>query len=115
LCVFLAVRYVFNKDRMIWPVRLSQLMEYTTGSAYTPDEVLMAADRVYTLERLFLMKAGSTVDTLPPRMLNEPLPEGPAKGQVARLDEMLPDFYVERGWDENGWPTQEKLEELGLE
>ena len=90
-------------------------MEYTTGSAYTPDEVLKAADRVYTLERLFLMKAGSTVDTLPPRMLNEPLPEGPAKGQVARLDEMLPDFYVERGWDENGWPTKEKLQELGLE
>lgn len=114
LCVFLAVRYVFNKDRMIWPVRLSQLMEYATGTPYTPEEVLQAAERVYNLERMFLLKAGSTVDTLPHRMLNEPLPEGPAKGQVARLDEMLPEYYVERGWDENGWPTQEKLEALGL-
>lgn len=115
LCVFLAVRYVFSKDRMIWPVRLSQLMEYTTGTAYTPEEVLTAADRVYTLERLFLMKAGSTEDTLPHRMLHEPLPEGPAKGKVNELDKMLPDFYAERGWDENGWPTKEKLEALGIE
>ena len=99
---------------MIWPTRLSQLMEYTTGVAYTPAEVLNAADRVYTLERMFLMKAGSTEDTLPPRMLNEPLPDGPAKGHVAELDKMLPEFYVARGWDEKGFPTEEKLKELGL-
>jgi aldehyde:ferredoxin oxidoreductase len=48
-------------------------------------------------------------------MLNEPLPDGPAKGHVNRLDEMLPDFYKARGWDENGVPTKEKLAELGLE
>jgi len=114
LCVFLAVRYVFNADRMIWPVRLSQLMTYTTGVEYSPDDVLKAAERIYNLERVFLLKAGSTVDTLPPRMLNEPLPEGPAKGHVNRLDEMLPDYYIERGWDENGVPTEEKLKELGI-
>ena len=93
---------------------LSQLMEYTTGVGYTPEEVLKAADRVYTLERMFLLKAGSTEDTLPPRMLNEPLPEGPAKGRVAELDKMLPEFYEVRGWDEKGFPTEEKLNELGL-
>ena len=114
LCVFLAVRYVFNSDRMIWPVRLSQLMTYTTGVEYSPDDVLKAAERIYNLERVFLLKAGSTVDTLPPRMLNEPLPEGPAKGQVNRLADMLPDYYIERGWDENGVPTEEKLKELGI-
>ncbi|MBT3189592.1 MAG: hypothetical protein HN736_02800 [Anaerolineae bacterium] len=46
---------------------------------------------------------------------NEPLPDGPAKGQVNRLSDMLPEFYEARGWDENGWPTGEKLKELGLE
>jgi len=115
LCVFLAVRYVFSEDRMIWPIRLSQLMEYTTGFDYTPAEVLKAADRVYTLERMFLLKAGSTEDTLPPRMLNEPLPDGPAKGHVAELDKMLPEFYEVRGWDEKGFPTEEKLKDLGLQ
>ena len=114
LCVFLALRYVFNKDRMILPTRLSQLMKLTTGIDYTPQGVLTAAERVYNLERMFLLKAGSTEDTLPPRMLNEPLPDGPAKGHVNRLGEMLPEFYKVRGWDENGVPTKEKLTELGL-
>jgi len=114
LCVFVAIRYVFNKDRMIWPEVLSSMMNLTTGAGYTPEEVLQAADRVYTLERMFLMKAGSTEDTLPHRMLHEPLPDGPAKGMVAELDKMLPEFYERRGWDENGWPTPEKLESLGL-
>lgn len=54
-------------------------------------------------------------DTLPPRMLHEPMPEGPAKGHVVELDQMLEDFYRLRGWDPNGVPTRERLERLGLE
>jgi aldehyde:ferredoxin oxidoreductase len=114
VCVFFAVRYVFSEDPMIWPVRLSKLLNFTTGANYSEEEVMRAAERVYNLERMFILKAGSTVDTLPPRMLNEPLPDGPAKGHVNRLDEMLPAFYAYRGWDANGWPTEEKLAELGL-
>lgn len=114
VCVFFAVRYVFSKDFMIWPVRLAKLLNLTTGADYSEEEVMRAAERVYNLERMFILKAGSTVDTLPPRMLNEPLPDGPAKGRVAELDKMLPEFYAYRGWDEKGWPTAEKLAELGL-
>jgi aldehyde:ferredoxin oxidoreductase len=114
LCVFLAIRYVFSKERMVWPERLAMLMNLTTGAGYTPEEVLLAAERVYNLERMFILKAGSTEDTLPHRMLHEPLPDGPAKGKVVELDKMLPEFYELRGWDEKGWPTKEKLEELGL-
>jgi aldehyde:ferredoxin oxidoreductase len=114
LCVFLAVRYVFDKDVMIWPTRLTQLMNYTTGADYTPEEILKGAERVYNIERLFLLAAGSTEDTLPYRMLHEPLPDGPAKGKVVELDKMLPEFYKVRGWDERGVPTKEKLAELGL-
>ncbi|NTU82389.1 MAG: hypothetical protein HGA45_23955, partial [Chloroflexales bacterium] len=51
---------------------------------------------------------------LPYRMLHEPLPDGPAKGKVVELDQMLPEFYRIRGWDEKGYPTKEKLQELGL-
>lgn len=114
LCVFLAVRYVFDKDVMIWPTRLTQLMNFTTGAGYVPEDILKAAERVYNLERMFILKAGSTEDTLPPRMLHEPLPDGPAKGKVVELDKMLPEFYKIRGWDERGVPRKEKLEELGL-
>jgi aldehyde:ferredoxin oxidoreductase len=116
LCVFLSVRYVFDKDVYLWPTRLTQLMNFTTGAGYTPAEIMTAAERIYNLERLFLIAAGSGKedDTLPYRMLHEPMPEGPAKGLVVKLDQMLPAFYQVRGWDENGVPTPEKLLELGL-
>ena len=116
LCVFLAVRYVFDKDVNLWPTRLTQLMNLTTGAEYTPAEIMQAAERIYNLERLFLIGAGSGKedDTLPYRMLHEPLPDGPGKGKVVELDKMLREFYAARGWDQNGVPTQEKLAELGL-
>jgi aldehyde:ferredoxin oxidoreductase len=116
LCVFLSVRYLFDPRVDLWPTRLTQLMNHATGADYTPQSLLEAGERVFTLERLFLLKAGFTQadDTLPKRILEEPLPEGPGKGHVADLDQMLPEFYRLRGWDENGVPTPEKLAVLGL-
>jgi aldehyde:ferredoxin oxidoreductase len=115
VCVFFAIRYAFTKEMMVWPDRLAELLNLTTGANYTPDEALLAAERVYTLERMFLLKAGSgpEQDTLSPRMLNEPLPEGPAKGRVVDLDKMLPEYYQVRDWP-NGVPSKEKLTALGL-
>jgi aldehyde:ferredoxin oxidoreductase len=115
VCVFFAIRYAFTKEMMVWPDRLAELLNLTTGANYTPDEALLAAERVYTLERMFLLKAGSgpEQDTLSPRMLNEPLPEGPAKGRVVDLDKMLPEYYQFRDWP-NGVPSKEKLASLGL-
>jgi aldehyde:ferredoxin oxidoreductase len=78
--------------------------------------LLEAGERVFNLERLFLLGAGLSKadDTLPKRMLEEPMIEGAAKGQVVELDQMLPKFYKLRGWDSNGVPTPEKLSTLGL-
>jgi len=53
-------------------------------------------------------------DTLPKRMLEEPMPSGPVKGKVVPLSQMLPEYYRLRGWDANGVPAPEKLQELGL-
>jgi aldehyde:ferredoxin oxidoreductase len=63
------------------------------------------------------MRAGLTAadDTLPKRMLEDPIPAGPAAGHVSRLAEMLPEYYRVRGWDEDGRPTAAKLAELGIE
>ncbi len=115
VCVFFAIRYAFTKEMMVWPDRLAQLLNLTTGANYTPDEALQAAERVYTLERMFLLKAGSgpEQDTLSPRLLNEPLTEGPAKGRVVDLDKMLPEYYAYRNWP-GGVPAPEKLAALGL-
>jgi len=78
---------------------------------------MRTGERIFNLERLFNLKAGLTAedDTLPKRMLEEPMPEGPAKGVVVHLAEMLPEYYRVRGWSPEGVPSQRKLEELGLE
>ncbi len=79
-------------------------------------EVLKCGERVNNLVRLFNLREGlrSAEDTLPPRFLKEPLKEGPARGRVVDLAPMLDEYYFVRGWDEDGVPKQEKLEELGL-
>jgi aldehyde:ferredoxin oxidoreductase len=116
LCVFLSIRYLCDTTYDVMPTRLARLLHLATGAEYTVESLMEAGDRVYTLERLFISQAGFTRadDTLPERMLEEPMPEGPAKGHVVELDEMLPEFYELRGWDEDGVPTDEKLAELGL-
>ena len=116
LCVFLAIRYLFDSTYELRPTRLTQLLNRATGAGYTEETLLEAGDRIFNLERLFLLGAGFTAadDTLPKRMLAEPMEEGPAKGRVTELGKMLPEFYRLRGWDENGVPTPEKLRELGL-
>lgn len=116
LCVFLSIRYLCDATDDVMPSRMAELLNLATGAGYTVKSLLEAGDRVYTLERLFLTKAGfrRRDDTLPARMLEEPMPEGPAKGHVVELDEMLPAFYELRGWGEDGVPTDEKLAELGL-
>jgi aldehyde:ferredoxin oxidoreductase len=93
------------------------MLEGATGVSFGGyEEMRKTGERIWNLERLFNLKAGLTGkdDTLPPRMLKEPMPEGPAKGHVVELDKMLPEYYRLRGWDENGVPTPEKLKELGL-
>jgi len=110
---------MFN-TRGLTPDKISDviltILEAVTGVGYDMESMLHAGERIWNLERLFNLKAGFTKkdDTLPPRMLEEPIPTGPAKGQVHELNIMLPEYYQVRGWDENGVPTPGKLEELGL-
>lgn len=86
------------------------------GTEHTAESILEAGDRIYNIERQFNLQSGidASQDTLPKRLLEDPIPDGPSKGNVHRLSELLPAYYMERGWDENGIPTKEKLEKLGL-
>jgi len=58
-------------------------------------------------------------DCLPPRLTEDPLPDGPSRGERLtrdQLKEMLDNYYELRGWDRiTGNPTPSKLKELGLE
>lgn len=90
-------------------------MYAVAGMKMTPEEMWRAGERIINLERVLNVREtpNGRADTLPARLLNEPLPTGPAKGQVVKLNEMLPLYYKERGWVK-GLPTQDKLRELGL-
>jgi aldehyde:ferredoxin oxidoreductase len=87
-----------------------------TGVPYTLDDFVKIGERTWNIERLWNLKAGLTKadDTLPKRLLKEGHKEGPSKGVTVNLDAMLPIYYEQRGWDEEGVPTRDKLAELGL-
>lgn len=87
-----------------------------TGLSLSMDEFVEAGERIWNLERLFNLRAGITPadDTLPKRMLEEPIPTGPRAGMVTQLDQMLAEYYEIRDWPE-GIPSAGKLVGLGLE
>ncbi|MBW2169469.1 MAG: aldehyde ferredoxin oxidoreductase C-terminal domain-containing protein, partial [Deltaproteobacteria bacterium] len=96
----------------------SDIIKALTGREFGVEEFRKTGERIYNLERAFNMREGQTRadDTLPKRLLEDPLPEGPAAGHVNNLDIFLDPYYEFRNWDKaTGKPKPEKLRELGLE
>jgi len=96
----------------------SDIITTLTGWEFGVEEFRKTGERIYNLERAFNVREGLTRadDTLPKRLLEEPLPEGPAEGHVNNLEILLNPYYEFRRWDKTtGKPTPEKLRELGLE
>ncbi|MHC1575262.1 MAG: aldehyde ferredoxin oxidoreductase family protein [Candidatus Methanogasteraceae archaeon] len=93
----------------------ASMLSCITGWDMDAGELLIIGERVTNLERMIINRYGfdEKDDTLPKRLLSEPMPDGPSKGEVSHLDKMLPEYYTLRGWV-NGRPGQEKLRELGL-
>ncbi len=87
-----------------------------TGEDFNEEALMEIGERIYNLERMFNLKAGidPSQDTLPKRLLEEPIHDGPLEGEVAKLGDMLPEYYQERGWSAEGIPSDEKLSALGL-
>lgn len=97
---------------------IRRMIVAATGLKFsTTQDLEKVGERVYNLTRLYNVREGLTGrdDALPERLLKEALPNGAARGQVAKLGSMLPDYYSLRGWDASGVPKEEKLAELGLQ
>jgi aldehyde:ferredoxin oxidoreductase len=110
----------FVKDA-VGKERYVQMLNAATGMKITVDEFVSVGERIWNLVRMFNVREGFSRrdDTLPKRILTEPLPSGIAKGRKltqSQLDKMLDEYYQLRGWDiQTGTPSKEKLRELKLE
>ncbi|BEP29849.1 aldehyde ferredoxin oxidoreductase family protein [Helicovermis profundi] len=94
----------------------ADLVNSVCGTNHTADSILESGDRIWNLEKLFNLEAGiaPSEDTLPKRLLEDPISEGPSKGWVNKLDQLLPEYYKARGWSEDGIPTKETIAKLGI-
>jgi aldehyde:ferredoxin oxidoreductase len=101
------------------PDDLAKELLALTGWNVDGKELLKIGERVYNLERMFDVREGVSRkdDELPARVK-----EVPKFGKYAEVPEcaiknyelMLEEYYEARGWDKNGIPKTEKLDELGL-
>lgn len=101
------------------PDHYAGMFNAATGRDVGPSFFHDVGERIWNQVRLFNLGEGLDArdDRLPRRFVDEPLPSGPHKGRRISdedMAEMLADYYHRRGWDENGRPTPQKIEELGL-
>ena len=116
-CRFLTV---FSSPHAPQYKEFSELIALATGLTLTPRELKTIGERVYTLERMMLTKDGISRkdDTLPKRYFDEPIPEGPAKGEAVsrqEFDGMLDEYYRLHGWGKDGIPQTRTIKRLGLD
>ena len=97
------------------------MLNAATGMKMTASEFSLLGERIWNQIRAFNVREGFSRkdDTLPPRIFNEPLTSGIAKGKAlpkSDFEKMLDDYYRLRAWDvKTGYPTEQTLKRLGLE
>ena len=86
-----------------------------TGIPFTSDDVLVAGERIYNLERYYnnLTGIAEGSDYLPKRFTEEASTMPGSEGSVCELDDMLVEYYEARGW-ENGVVPEAKLKDLEI-
>ncbi len=71
------------------------------GREITSRELWEVCSQASQVERDFNLREGLRPedDTLPPRFIDRPIPDGPAKGTTVDIRRMVKDYYKEKGWD----------------
>lgn len=95
----------------------AELVSAVTGWNCSASELRLAGERIHTLKKLFNIREGwkPEDDWLPPRLLNEPLESGVARGTALSPDElreMIDGYYQARAWTAEGFIPHQKLAEL---
>jgi aldehyde:ferredoxin oxidoreductase len=99
----------------------AEAISAATGWPLTPERLLLIAERIWNLTRLFNVREGfqKADDTLPERLFTHASSKGPSKGEMvdrASFEKMRETYYRIAGWDpQSGIPTEAKLRELDLD
>jgi aldehyde:ferredoxin oxidoreductase len=97
---------------------VAKVLSSLFGETWSATDINEVGLRIMCQERLFNMREGITAkdDTLPDRLLAEPKPDGPTKGEVVPLNELKKDYYATMGYDlTTGNPPDALMAELGIE
>ncbi len=95
------------------------LVNAATGHGYTVDTLKQVGARSWTMERLYNLREGflRKDDTVPDRFFTLPIHDGPSKGAVVNREDFareLSAYYALWGWTDEGVPTKESLDKLGI-
>jgi len=109
----LCLQAILRTDVNAWV----ELTNAVCGTSFQIEDFEKIGARIAALRQSFNIREGVEVSNIPlsKRSWAEPLPGGPLEGVVLELDTMVNDYYCAQGWDEKGWPTPERLKELGLD
>jgi aldehyde:ferredoxin oxidoreductase len=99
--------------------RLAPVYESLTGIQMDESRLMKIGEKISNLNRMVNIKNGRSRkdDTLPPRFFREKHLSGIFKGRYLSeeiFSQWLDMYYRQRGWNEQGIPTDSKLHELGL-
>ncbi len=115
VCRFPWVEVSFGLD---WYLKY---LEAITGNRMEWEDLYKIGDRIYNLIRAYwkreIPQFGRRWDYPPDRWFEEPQSQGKMKGAKIdreKYDQMLSWYYEIRGWDQNGIPLKETLNQLGL-
>lgn len=106
------------RTALIRPIWMTRYLKAVTGWDIKEEELMLIGERIINIERLFNVRQGLSRkdDTLSERFLKEPIPRGPAKGEILYLEPMLDEYYRARGWDlKTGHPKEDTLNRLGID
>ncbi len=113
--------------RLFWgeldinPGEIIESLNYITGWDVTLEEALRTAEKTWNLVRCHYLERfkgnGRSFDYPPARCWEDKILTGPGKGKGVtkeQVEQMLDEYYASRGWDNDGNPTREVLEDLGI-
>jgi aldehyde:ferredoxin oxidoreductase len=114
LCIFWTGFYLYN------PINLSdhiKLISYGTGIDIDETQAIKIAKRIGTLFRAYnnLLGLRRKDDRIPGKFFRDPPPANFVQLEEGKYNKMIDEFYSLRGWNSEGIPTKETLQELNLD